>query len=130
LTGTLKTLTAGKELILSAGSIGTPAILQYSGIGDAKALTDLGIKSLVDLPSVGKNLTGDSEYSSISAVLILSRTSSLGEHLGSQLNRHDGSIYQRAWLFPRPQRMAEIEDWSVDGKHSQLARFLPIAQGS
>ncbi|KAJ7116949.1 hypothetical protein C8R44DRAFT_791684 [Mycena epipterygia] len=51
------TLTAKKEIILSAGSIGTPNILMHSGIGDAAALTALGIKSLHNLPSVGKNFT-------------------------------------------------------------------------
>lgn len=43
--------------MLSAGSIGTPVILMRSGIGDASSLTELGITPLVDLPSVGKNLT-------------------------------------------------------------------------
>ncbi|KAJ7187861.1 alcohol oxidase [Mycena filopes] len=50
-------LTAKKELILSAGSIGTPHILMLSGIGDAAALSALGIQPTHDLPSVGKNLT-------------------------------------------------------------------------
>lgn len=55
--GPLKTLTATKEVILSAGSIGTPHILLNSGIGDAKSLETIGVKSLVDLHDVGKNLS-------------------------------------------------------------------------
>ncbi|KDR76848.1 hypothetical protein GALMADRAFT_67180 [Galerina marginata CBS 339.88] len=51
-----KSLTARKEVILSAGSIGTPQILQLSGIGDKSSLSRLGIKSTVDLPDVGRNL--------------------------------------------------------------------------
>ncbi|GJJ15509.1 hypothetical protein Clacol_009787 [Clathrus columnatus] len=51
------TLTASKEVILSAGSIGTPTILLHSGIGDANELNPLGIKTIVNLPSVGKNLS-------------------------------------------------------------------------
>ncbi|KAK7014390.1 pyranose dehydrogenase 1 [Favolaschia claudopus] len=51
------TVTAGREVVLSAGSIGTPTILQHSGIGNASFLTHLGIPPLVDLPSVGQNLT-------------------------------------------------------------------------
>ncbi|KAF7322094.1 phosphoribosylaminoimidazole carboxylase [Mycena kentingensis (nom. inval.)] len=50
-------LTASKEVILSAGSVGTPSILMHSGIGDAAALTALGITPLKNLPSVGKNLS-------------------------------------------------------------------------
>ncbi|KAJ3797787.1 alcohol oxidase [Lentinula aff. detonsa] len=53
----LQTLTASKELILSAGSIGTPSILLHSGIGNATTLSSLGIPPLLNLPSVGQNLT-------------------------------------------------------------------------
>ncbi|KAJ6589701.1 aryl-alcohol-oxidase from pleurotus Eryingii [Mycena capillaripes] len=51
------TLTARKELILSAGSIGTPNILLHSGIGNSSTLTSLGIRPVHNLPSVGQNLT-------------------------------------------------------------------------
>ncbi|KAF9513839.1 GMC oxidoreductase [Hydnum rufescens UP504] len=47
---------ARKEVILAAGSIGSPALLQLSGIGDATALSKLGIPSIIDLKTVGKNL--------------------------------------------------------------------------
>ncbi|KAJ7497707.1 hypothetical protein FB451DRAFT_1121423 [Mycena latifolia] len=50
------TLTAGKEVVLSAGSIGTPNILLHSGIGNSSTLTSLGIKPLHNLSSVGQNL--------------------------------------------------------------------------
>lgn len=49
-------LTAGKEVVLSAGPIGTPHILLHSGIGDSVALNALGINSTLNLPAVGKNL--------------------------------------------------------------------------
>ena len=52
----LKTIKANKEVILSAGSIGTPQILQVSGIGEASKLQNLGIKIIHNLPGVGKNL--------------------------------------------------------------------------
>ncbi|KAF9482069.1 pyranose dehydrogenase [Pholiota conissans] len=50
-------LTARREIILSAGPINTPHILMNSGIGDRNALTEIGIRSVLHLPSVGKNLT-------------------------------------------------------------------------
>ncbi|EAU87010.1 hypothetical protein CC1G_08481 [Coprinopsis cinerea okayama7 len=53
----IQEITARKEVILSAGAIGTPQVLLLSGIGDAAELEKLGIQPKVDLPSVGKNLT-------------------------------------------------------------------------
>ncbi|KAI9008660.1 oxidoreductase, GMC family protein [Hyaloraphidium curvatum] len=47
---------AQKDVILSAGAIGSPWILQNSGIGDRKWLEDAGIECKVDLPAVGKNM--------------------------------------------------------------------------
>ncbi|XP_063241678.1 glucose dehydrogenase [FAD, quinone]-like [Bacillus rossius redtenbacheri] len=46
---------ASKEVILSAGSIGSPQILQLSGIGPTEVLTPLGINVVANLP-VGKSL--------------------------------------------------------------------------
>ncbi|CAB3254024.1 unnamed protein product [Arctia plantaginis] len=46
---------ARKEIIISGGTVNTPKILMYSGIGPKKRLRDLKIKVLSDLP-VGKNL--------------------------------------------------------------------------
>ncbi|KAE9395911.1 aryl-alcohol oxidase-like protein [Gymnopus androsaceus JB14] len=51
------TTTASKEIILSAGSINTPAILLHSGIGDASELLAMNITPIVNASSVGKNLT-------------------------------------------------------------------------
>ena len=47
---------AGKEVILSAGSIASPMILQRSGVGPAALLSRLGITPKHDLPGVGQNL--------------------------------------------------------------------------
>ncbi|KAJ7249687.1 aryl-alcohol-oxidase from pleurotus Eryingii [Mycena rebaudengoi] len=50
-------VTAKKEVILSAGTIGAPNILLHSGIGNSSALSSLGIKPVRNLPSVGQNLS-------------------------------------------------------------------------
>ena len=50
------TATARREVILSAGSIGSPQLLQLSGIGPAALLRQHGIPVVADLPGVGANL--------------------------------------------------------------------------
>ncbi|KAF4454198.1 hypothetical protein F53441_3198 [Fusarium austroafricanum] len=50
-----KTVKAKKEVILAAGSIHTPQILQVSGIGDPALLSSIKVPVVVDLPAVGQN---------------------------------------------------------------------------
>jgi choline dehydrogenase len=50
------TATAARELILSAGSIGSVQVLQLSGIGDGARLQACGVTPLHQLPGVGTNL--------------------------------------------------------------------------
>ena len=52
-----RTVGARREIILSAGSIGSPQILELSGIGDSSRMKELGIQPLHDLPGVGENLS-------------------------------------------------------------------------
>ena len=47
---------AKREVVLCAGSIGSPQILQLSGIGPAALLRRHGIEVVADLPGVGENL--------------------------------------------------------------------------
>jgi choline dehydrogenase len=47
---------ANSEVIISAGSISSPQILQLSGIGDEEHLKRLGINVIHNNPAVGKNL--------------------------------------------------------------------------
>ncbi len=53
--GAKRTIRAGKEVILSAGFVGSAQILMLSGIGHAQHLKDHGIQVVADLP-VGDNL--------------------------------------------------------------------------
>ncbi|WP_309650618.1 GMC family oxidoreductase N-terminal domain-containing protein [Nocardioides sp.] len=53
--GSRRTIRAGKEVILSAGFVGSAQILMLSGIGHAQHLKDHGIQVVADLP-VGDNL--------------------------------------------------------------------------
>lgn len=53
---------AKREVILSAGSIGSPHLLQVSGIGPAGVLREAGIEVKHELPGVGENLQDHLEF--------------------------------------------------------------------
>ena len=54
--GATVTAHAEREVVLCAGAVASPQILQQSGIGDAARLKELGIAPLHHLPGVGENL--------------------------------------------------------------------------
>ncbi|MEM9097272.1 MAG: GMC family oxidoreductase N-terminal domain-containing protein [Pseudomonadota bacterium] len=54
--GKIEIVTARREILLCAGAIASPMILQRSGIGPGAALRDLGIDVLHDNPAVGGGL--------------------------------------------------------------------------
>jgi choline dehydrogenase len=54
--GVLKSAQARGEVIVSAGAIGSPQVLQASGIGPAALLRGCGIEVRHELPGVGENL--------------------------------------------------------------------------
>ncbi|KAI1743581.1 GMC oxidoreductase [Xylaria scruposa] len=54
--GKLVELTAAEEVILSAGALRSPLILESSGVGNPSLLKELGIETLIDLPGVGEYL--------------------------------------------------------------------------
>ncbi|QDG39250.1 choline dehydrogenase [Alteromonas mediterranea] len=60
--GKTETARTSNEVILSAGSIGSPHILQLSGIGDSEALAKAGIDVNHHLPGVGQNLQDHLEF--------------------------------------------------------------------
>ncbi|KAI0141662.1 hypothetical protein GGR57DRAFT_509031 [Xylariaceae sp. FL1272] len=55
-TGEASTISATKEVILAAGTMRTPQMLELSGIGDRDILESLGIDVLIDNPNVGEHL--------------------------------------------------------------------------
>jgi choline dehydrogenase len=54
--GKVETVRAGREVLLCAGALQSPQVLQLSGIGPAELLQQHGIAVVVDIPGVGENL--------------------------------------------------------------------------
>jgi choline dehydrogenase len=78
------TVNATAEVILSAGSIGSPQILQLSGIGPAALLQQHGIAVVHDAPGVGENLQ---DHLQIRAVFKVSGVNTLNTMANSWLGK-------------------------------------------
>jgi choline dehydrogenase len=72
----LQTLHAARAVVLAAGAIGTPQLLQLSGVGDPALLARHGIEPLQALPGVGENLQ---DHLQIRAVFGVEGVSTLNE---------------------------------------------------
>jgi choline dehydrogenase-like flavoprotein len=106
---------ASKEIILSAGTIGTPHILLNSGVGDHNALQAMGIQTTVNLPSVGKNAS-DHPYTGLTWAVNSNQTAD--------------SLFQNATVFNealaqwKKSRTGPLVD-SDPGTHAGWLRLSP-----
>ena len=80
----VRSVTARREVILSAGSIGSPQILQLSGIGSGTFLNSKGIDVMHDLPGVGENLH---DHLQIRSVYKVQNTVTLNERANSLIGK-------------------------------------------
>jgi choline dehydrogenase len=72
------------EVLLAAGAIGSPAILERSGIGDAAHLAALGIAPVLDNPQVGTNLQ---DHLQLRCAWRVSGVSTLNQRVASWLGK-------------------------------------------
>jgi choline dehydrogenase len=79
-----QTIHARKEVLLAAGSIGSPQILQLSGIGPGALLQDKGIRVAHDLPGVGENLH---DHLQIRTIYEVSNTTTMNQRANSLLGK-------------------------------------------
>lgn len=91
--GRLRSAKATREVILAAGAIQSPQILQLSGIGPAGLLRRLGIQVLVDAPEVGENLK---DHYQARTIVRLKRPMSLNDQVRNPLALASMGLQ---WLF-------------------------------
>jgi len=72
------------EVLLASGAIGSPAILERSGIGDAARLSQLGIAPVIDRPEVGGNLQ---DHLQLRCAWRVSGVSTLNQRAGNLLGK-------------------------------------------
>ncbi len=75
---------AGGEVILAAGAIGSPQLLEVSGIGQGEVLRRQGIEVRHELPGVGENLQ---DHLQVRMVFKVSNTVTLNERANSLIGR-------------------------------------------
>ena len=95
-------LREGGEVILATGAIGTPQILQLSGIGPATLLQQHGIPVVHDLPGVGENLQ---DHLQIRAVFKVQGTTTLNTLANSWWGKARIGL-EYAWRRSGPMSMA------------------------
>jgi choline dehydrogenase len=93
---------SNREVILSAGAIGSPHILQLSGVGPGSLLKSHGVEIVHDLPGVGENLQ---DHLQIRAVFRISQAKTLNM-LASSLSGKIGIALEYALRRSGPMSMA------------------------
>ncbi|KAJ7286789.1 aryl-alcohol oxidase [Mycena rebaudengoi] len=108
--GTLFTAKASKEIILAAGAVGSPQILLNSGVGSRKILDAAGVPTVLELPSVGQNVSDHSFFAtswsvnSTQTIDSINQNSKLFDEAFAQWNKsHTGpfvefGVTHVAWL--------------------------------
>lgn len=75
---TTQTVRAAREVVLCAGAMGSPHILQLSGIGAASHLQSIGVPVVQDLPGVGENFR---DHYAVRSVVRVQRTPTINERV-------------------------------------------------
>ncbi|KIJ56938.1 GMC oxidoreductase [Sphaerobolus stellatus SS14] len=78
---------ARKYVVVSSGTLGTPQILERSGLGDAKLLKELGIPVVSDLPGVGEQY--QDHYTTLSIYRVSNESFTLDDFLRGDKETQD-----------------------------------------
>ncbi|RUU30820.1 choline dehydrogenase [Mesorhizobium sp. M6A.T.Ce.TU.016.01.1.1] len=93
--GATHTVEAGREVVLCGGAFNSPQLLLLSGVGRSDELGNLGIKSVANVPGVGKGLVDHV------AVSVRYRASRRGVSPAMDLNMFKMGLIGAQWLFLR-----------------------------
>ena len=113
--GEHKRVRARAEVILCAGAVGSPQLLQLSGIGDAERLNALGIPVVHHAPGVGENLQ---DHLQLRPIYRVTGIRTLNEDYGSLLRKGqmalEYALFRRGALTMAPSQLGAFTRSSPD----------------
>ncbi|EFY92054.1 GMC oxidoreductase [Metarhizium acridum CQMa 102] len=148
--GKRRTAKVGKEVIISAGALRTPLVLEHSGIGNPHLLKQKGIEVVVDLPAVGENMIDQALSSlfyttniNIKGYTLYSTFVTAADIYGSTIDKvakdTEAKLGKQARQLAQAshgglnasalERILKIQHNVIFNKHATLAEILSTAQG-
>ena len=122
---TARVVTARREVIVCAGALNTPKLLQLSGVGPVALLQSLGVPVVRDLPGVGANL---SDHFSVRIVMGVKDTTTINEL--SRMPRLVGQVAR--WVLGKPSILAlspSLVHWFWNSTPKRAGLDRPDLQG-
>ena len=109
------------EIVLSAGSVGSPQILQLSGVGPADWLADLGIGVVHDKPGVGRNLQDHLQQRAIFKVHgVKTLNETYHSLVGRALMGAEFALFQKGPLTMAPSQLGIFTTSSPDQERANI----------
>ena len=109
------------EIILSAGSVGSPQILQLSGVGPADWLGELGIAVVQDKPGVGRNLQDHLQQRAIFKVHgVKTLNETYHSLIGRALMGAEYALFQKGPLTMAPSQLGIFTKSSPDHERANI----------
>ncbi|PAU74454.1 GMC family oxidoreductase [Halomonas salipaludis] len=119
--GAVTRVTAKREVIMAAGAIGSPQLLQLSGIGPADLLAQHGIAVVRELPGVGENLQ---DHLQIRSVYRVSGAKTLNTLAASWLGKAkiglEYLLHRTGPMSMAPSQLCAFTRSSADYRHPNL----------
>ena len=119
--GQLVEARAKGEIILSAGAVGSPQILQLSGVGPADWLTEAGIAAVQDTPGVGRNLQDHLQQRAIFKVHgVKTLNATYHSLVGRALMGAEYALFQKGPLTMAPSQLGIFTTSSSDHERANI----------
>lgn len=127
--GKTETATVNKEVILTAGALSSPKLLQISGVGPADLLQKIGVPVLKHLPGVGENFQDHLEITTNG--LCRDPISMLGEDTGFKAAKHglQWELYKTGLLTSNVVESGGFVDTNGSGRPDIQFHVLPVMVG-